>query len=361
MMHPRISMRACVAAALLALGGAGCAVNRAMYGTEWPQPVETHRVKTSDGWELDLKHIAAAPGGAKGLPVLVVHGIVTNGRNCDLDEEHSIARTLAARGFDVWVPSLRGVGESEHRPQPMGAGPDGYDFDAYARRDLPALVEYVRARTGRELRYVGHSMGGMLLYAYLSAGGTGIARAVTLGSPSRLHWTGELESLVKDFAFLAGLTGWAPLRSMSEATIPLHGAVDGPIERLLINPENTRPDVWQKLIAVGVDDLPGSLVEQFARWAEKDRIDSQDGSLDYIAGLEKVQVPMMVVAGKIDGIAPPWVVRPAFERLGAAEKRWLVVGEANGARADYNHMDLLVGDRASVEVFEPVARFLARE
>lgn len=347
--------------ALLALLPLGCAVNLAVYGTSWPEPVESHRVTTSDGWVLDVKRIAAAPGGAGGLPVVVLHGIVTNGRNCDLDADHSLARTLAARGFNVWVPSLRGTGPSEHRSQPLGAPADGYDFDAYARRDLPAIVEYVRAKTGRDLRFVGHSMGGMILYAYLSAGGTGIARAVTLGSPSRLHWTGALETWVKELSFLAGLSGWAPLRTLSTVALPLHGEFDGPLERLLINPENTRPEVWRALLAVGVDDLPGPLVEQFAGWARRDRIDSADGKVDYIGGLANVRVPMLIVAAKVDGIAPPWTVRPAYDALGAGEKRWVVVGEGNGARADYNHMDLLVGDRAPTEVFEPVARFLSRE
>ena len=94
--------------------------------------------------------------------------------SCDLDADHSIARLLARRGFDVWIPSLRGTGDSEHRTQ-VGTSPEGFDFDAYALRDLPAIIGYVREKTnGREVRYIGHSMGGMILYAYLSSGGEGI-------------------------------------------------------------------------------------------------------------------------------------------------------------------------------------------
>ena len=332
-----------------------------MYATPWPEPVETHRVHTSDGWELDLRHVKPTAKPLPAPPVIVVHGIVTNGRNCDVDESHSLARELAKRGFDVWIPSLRGTGESEKRWLATVDANES-DFDAYVTRDIPAVIDYVREKTGaREVDYVGHSMGGMILYGYLTRGGPGIARAVTLGSPVWMRWTGRIEQLVRAGAPFARAANLAPLRTTVMSTLPIQGSLDGPVERLLISPENTSVETWQKFMAVGVDDVPGGLGAQFASWMRRGRFDSEDKTIDYLNGLQRVTVPFLVIAGKIDGIAPPWMVRPAYEALGSTRKQWIVLGEANGQSADYNHMDMLLGDRASTDVFPLIAAFLASE
>jgi pimeloyl-ACP methyl ester carboxylesterase len=330
------------------------------YQTKWPEPVETHRVRTSDGWELDLRHVKPVGAQTHPRPVILQHGMVTNGRNMDFDEKHSLARALAKEGFDVWVTSLRGTGDSEKRSL-FSVADEETSFDAFVTRDMPAIISYVKEKTGvAKVDYVGHSMGGMILYAYLSRGGTDIERGVTMGSPVRLQWTGTMERLVRNRTRYAKLSKWFPLRSITRSASPLNGKLDGPIEHLLINPENIDPETWQGFLAVGTDDLPNALVAQFSGWLESGLFDSVDHSIDYLEGLRKVNVPIMVVAGKIDGIAPPWMVRPAYDALPSPEKRWLVLGEANGQHADYNHMCMVLGERAPTEFWPQIAAFLAR-
>jgi pimeloyl-ACP methyl ester carboxylesterase len=334
----------------------GCVIAR-FYATEWPAPVEALTVTTHDGWTLDLRHVAATGTPRHPRPVVLLHGIVTNGRNVDLDPTHSLARDLSRRGFDVWVPSLRGTGASEKRP--LSGVADDTDFDAYVTEDLPAIIAEVKRLTGVEaVDFVGHSLGGLILYAHLVRGGGGIARAVTLGSPVHLRWSGKLEEFARTGSGLAAYASWMPIATAVKSTLPLQGAYAGPVERMLINPENVTIDVWQRFLAVGVDDVPSGLAVQAAGWVARGCFDSRDHALDYLAGLRRVTVPILVVAGKVDGIAPPWAVRPAFEALGSPEKRWLLLAEANGLRADYNHMDMLLGDHAPDELFRHVAAFL---
>jgi pimeloyl-ACP methyl ester carboxylesterase len=340
---------------VLALLAASCA---SIYETDWPQPVETVRVHTDDGWELDLRHIKATGGTPHAVPVVVQHGIVANGRNMDLDERHSIARALAARGFDVWVPSLRGTGLSE-KPGERGHQAD-WSFDTYIQHDVPSYLAEIRARTGAaQVDWVGHSMGGMILYAYLSSGGAGVRRVVTMGSPVRLRWSGKVESAVRSVSSMAEVAARLPLRGFTRFAIPVQGEFDGPVERLLITPENTTPETWRRLLAVSVDNLPPPLLAQFAGWLERDRFDSREG-FDYLAGLAKVTVPVFVMAGRADGLVPPWCARPAYDTLGSTEKRWWIAGEANGLDADYSHMDLVLGERAATEIFPRVAAWLER-
>jgi hypothetical protein len=52
-------------------------------------------------------------------------------------------------------------------------------------------------------------------------------------------------------------------------------------------------------------------------------------------------------------------VKDAYRALGGP-KEWLLIGEENGAEADYGHLDLVIGERAGTEVFPRVLDFLDR-
>ena len=143
---------------------------------------EIHFVRTSDGWRLAL-HRHLPRGGGSGLPVLLCAGYACNRYFIDYDERYSLARHLAREGFDAWVLELRGRGLS--RPDPSCIRPRAWTFDDLAGIDVPAAVEHVAGRTGRRVAWVGHSMGGMVLYAYLGrhAGTAPLAAGVTLAAP----------------------------------------------------------------------------------------------------------------------------------------------------------------------------------
>jgi pimeloyl-ACP methyl ester carboxylesterase len=160
-----------------------------------PASAERHRARTSDGWELSMVRYRAK-GPPQGRPVILCHGIAANDRNMDLDDEHSMARWFAARGREAWTLSLRGTGGSDFA-SPRDGRPDDSDFDAYWKEDLPAAVAKVIQESGAtEVDWVGHSMGGMVLYAWLAHGGTGIGAGVTLGTPTRLDFGTGTERLL---------------------------------------------------------------------------------------------------------------------------------------------------------------------
>lgn len=120
--------------------------------------VERETTTTADGVPLVLKRLKT-PGA---VPVLLVHGLGANGDEWDLPSK-SMARFLAQQGFDVWVASCRRTGRAPYR----SGGRAGYSFDDLACLDMPALVEKVAAATGERPFLVGHSMGGMMVEAWL--------------------------------------------------------------------------------------------------------------------------------------------------------------------------------------------------
>lgn len=346
--------RAAVLLAAVAL--AGCAH---LARVPLPPSAELHRAKTQDGWELAM--VRYRPEGApRGRPVILCHGIAANDRNMDLDDEHSMARWFAARGREAWTLSLRGTGGSD-AASPRDGRADDSDFDTYWKEDVPAALARVREVSGAtEVDWVGHSMGGMVMYAYLAQGGAGVGAAVTLGTPTRLDFGTGTDRLLATVSPLLPTRGAFPSALGALLAAPWQGAVDdGPFQRLFYDPSNTRLDVWQRLMAYGTADVSWAVARQLTGMMRDGRFTSADGSIDFRAGLKSVKTPVLVVAARKDRIALVPAVRDAYRALGGP-KQWLLVSVANGARAEYGHMDLVVGEHAPQDVWAPVLDFLSR-
>lgn len=303
----------------------------------------------ADGHPVVLARFRAQGPRRAAEPVVLCHGLGANRFNLDLDDDVSLARHLARRGFEVYVLELRGRGRSV-RAGLRGLVPT-HGFDCYVRHDLPAALDAVRARHGAErVHWVGHSMGGLVLYALLARDPDAPVRsAVTVGSPvcMRLPWVLRLGLRV--LAALRLPLCWGRVAFLAA---PVTGWVAHPPIGLLVNPRNVRPARLRAACANLVADLSAGEVDHFARMA-RDRFGSRDGACDYAAGLAGARTPVLVVAGSADRLAPPDAVRAGFERLG---------GEAGGHRYrvhdGYGHGDLVIGDAAPAVVFPEVAAWL---
>ncbi len=128
-----------------------------LYGWEIKREVAV----TADGVKLVAKRYAN-PGG---IPVILLHGFASNYNTWDVPGK-SLGKFLADRGYDTWLFNLRGHGEWEYQSGP-NTGPGNWDFDTFAVYDIPAMIQKVYKTTGKKLFWIGHSMGGMLIYAYL--------------------------------------------------------------------------------------------------------------------------------------------------------------------------------------------------
>ncbi|MGV3619693.1 MAG: alpha/beta fold hydrolase [Archangium sp.] len=329
----------------------GCAH---VYGQDLPAEAERHRAKTDDGIEIELTRYHPK-GAAKRLPVVLCHGISANARNMDLDDRVSMARWFAAQGRETWTMSLRATGESTDPKGPV-------NFDDYWRHDLPAVVEYVKRVSGVEqLDFVGHSMGGLVLYAYLSQGGTGVRTAATMGSPTRIDYGSSIESLINDFGIrIVSPSGALPTSFLAKVGAPLEPLVDdGPIERFFYNPQSTRSDSFQRLLIYGTANVAGGVALQLSAMMRTGEFLSFDKRINYREDLAKVTTPILVVAARMDRIAVTPAVKDGYRALGGP-KEWLLITRANGTRGEYGHMDLVIGDRAADEVWSKVLNFFDR-
>ncbi|XP_071700515.1 triacylglycerol lipase 2-like [Rutidosis leptorrhynchoides] len=161
---------------------------------------EEHTVTTKDGYILSMQRIPAGRGGKKAdkPPVLLQHGLFMDGATWVLySPDESLGFVLADNGFDVWISNTRGTKYSRSHTSLSPNDPAFWEWswDELASFDLPALIQYVHDQTGRNLHYVGHSLGTLVAFSAFSKNQTiNLLRSAALLSP--IVYLGQVSSTV---------------------------------------------------------------------------------------------------------------------------------------------------------------------
>lgn len=132
------------------------------------RPMNIEWIPSRDGARIACKR---RPGA--GTPVILVHGLAVNADLWDIPDidspacrYRSLAATLGAAGFDLWMMNHRGCG----RPHMLSEPPPGqtdWCVDHSIVFDLPAVVAQVQRVTGQRPFLIGNSLGAMTIAAYL--------------------------------------------------------------------------------------------------------------------------------------------------------------------------------------------------
>ncbi|QRK05455.1 alpha/beta fold hydrolase [Archangium violaceum] len=344
---------------LFALLVSGCATGPGLRAAV-ALPSESLRIRTSDGWSLAMRRIPSE-GPARGRPVLLVPGLASGDVSLLLEPAHSLAGWLAAHGREVWTVSVRGTGDSDRTDAAAGRMP-GYGLDTLWREDFRAALRTVRQRTRSEqVDVVAYSLGALLLYAYLAEDGEGVGAAVTLAGPTRLDRSSPwLVGLAELGSGLVSREDTLDMGLLSSLTAPVQAWLRGnPVERFVFDTRNTPRERWRRFASCVFGELSGGVVEDFVRMSRTGRFTSREGGRDYREGLARVRVPVLVMAGEGDQLASVRAVHDGYLALGGP-KAWRLLGTRTGLAADYGHVDLILGDRAPLEVWTPLLVFLER-
>lgn len=351
-----------------------------------PSAVESFT--TEDGITLRLKRYVNE--GAQ--PVLLAHGFTGNGLEFDLPHrEHNLALFLAGHGYDVWISSFRGCGREPHL---CGVGDWRHSVDHLAALDAPALVRGVTEATGRLPVWIGHSMGGIVLYMYLQgaryireggayrfAGDAELAAernasvlgGITIGSPPGLHrgggdWIEVLERMPFFERGAASLVRYLDRASVKSPRVPVSfiGAVaerfprlgrlvamHGPIAIFLYNASNVDPDVGYSLIKQASDNVTTRMTAQIVALACDPDFKSYDGEYNYTANMGRITAPLFFITGTEDFVGPENVREYGHERVSSEVKRF------ENYRG-YGHTDLVMGRRVMDEVYPDILDWLEK-
>ncbi|XP_053618058.1 gastric triacylglycerol lipase-like isoform X2 [Plodia interpunctella] len=144
-------------------------------------PCESHYVTTEDHYILGLFRINTAPHNdscpcdyADREPIIYVHGLFLSGDDCIVPGRgRSHCYNFADACYDVWIANSRGNHYSRNHTT---LNPDkdkafwDFSFDEMARKDMPAIIDYVLEKTKKtQVVIVSHSQGATVTYLLCAA------------------------------------------------------------------------------------------------------------------------------------------------------------------------------------------------
>jgi len=312
---------------------------------------------TDDGWNIAM-HFHRPRYPKKGAyPVIFSHGIAVNKFGVDLDRAHSLAYFLKQNGYPVFVLSLRGVGKSYHSSR---YGYRDFSFDDIVEYDVAAVIRKAKELTGSpKVNWVGHSMGGMIMYGFLGrkiAGHEDVASFTAIGSPGRLdHARTSIWGAISKYPWMSQMLD---LKFGAQVVSPITGRFITPIEELVYNKEVVSSTTIRRLMKNGVENIAPGLSIQFTDWIKSGKEYTKDGSFNYRDSFKEIKIPSLFLAGARDHIAIRESVRFAFENTGSKIKELKIMGQEGGFPVDYCHTGLVLGDRAPLDIFPQVLEWL---
>ncbi len=316
--------------------------------------------RTDDGWNIALHYHKAVHPKEEYAPVIVVHGIATNKFVVDLDKHHSLPYYLKLQGYDVYAVSLRGCGRSYHESPSRY---EDFSFDDIVKYDVPAVIEKVKMLSASpRVNWVGHSMGAIIMYAYMGTctkeDKKNIASFVSLGGPGTLNHLGH--TLISLLSRFPNARRMIDLKFGAAIVTPIAGELYTPIDEVMYNPEVTGKATVKKIMKNAIENISAGLTDQFMLWIEQKKMTSMDSRFNYMELQKEINVPTLFIAGKKDGLATPESMKVVFDNCSSKEKEFYVISSENGFSGDYGHACLVMGEKASEDVFPIVEAFIEK-
>lgn len=245
-----------------------------------------------------------------------------------------------------------------------------WDFDHYLEEDIPTAVEYIRqhskAKDGKLLA-IGHSMGGILLYAMLAKSGFE-------GVPSNLAAIATLASSVDYTTSNSSLKMFLPLvhpaQALNVPAVPLGTllaaaypwASGPPYLFSWLNPQISaqdmmHPELLSKLVFNNFCTVPAKVVLQLTTAFREGGLCNRTGNFSYKDHLRECQTPVLALAGDKDLICPPEAVYETVKLIPQRMVNYRVFGNPEGPH--YAHYDLVGGRLATDEVYPCIIEFLS--
>lgn len=318
---------------------------------------EIHYAATGDGMKLAMFRYKPSRKNKSLPPVILCHGFACNRFSFDLNGI-SLASYLKNKGYDTWVLELRGSGMSD---KGKGKGWFSFNFDTYVDYDVDAAIACVCEETGaKKVDWIGHSMGGMIMYAYQGLYGRGkIRKFVSIASPFSMHMLSEPIKLLSHLRILIWPIRCVFLRFYI-AINTIFFYLQWPKVRHIVNHKNLPEGSYSRIMTNCFDNFSSDLSIQYGRWIAKKKFDRDDKEnyFDYLHGFAQVKLPMLFCVGNGDHFIKKENTRTSFDITQSTKKVWMEFGKETGCAEDYGHMDLVLGKNAEKEVFPEIFKWL---
>lgn len=326
---------------------------------------------TADGWKLGIRHIRPKQPDPNKLPVILCHGLGLNGTFWTITDNH-LAQQLADRGYDVFVPDMRGSGASIRtgrvgrinsvlRQSPFNEIGDGqWTVDDQIRYDVPAILTHVLNTTGKSrVNWVGHSLGGMLMYAYLevSPNSWRVANFVGMGSTITQAEIPQTDMLKSSRALRVLLKVASPGR-LGRPMMYWRPPGLAMIDRFYYTADCVDKLTVDRFYGYTLENPGAGALRQLDPYLEFGHFLSADRRYDYARLLPRITTPHLMIAGDGDIMSDVPSSYVTFDALSSTDKTFLRFGRNEGHVDDYGHCDLVWSRHAADEIFPPLIDWL---
>lgn len=139
---------------------------------------EKHAIETKDGFLLETRRIVNPKIGKTKKTVVLSHAMfltarvfLSNSPGGNVNESlevigNNIGFELAKRGYDVWLPNLRGKNIAfETQKYNRSNNPWAFSFDELVKFDVPAVIDYIMEKTQeKKIGWIGYSQGNAVIF-----------------------------------------------------------------------------------------------------------------------------------------------------------------------------------------------------
>jgi alpha-beta hydrolase superfamily lysophospholipase len=290
--------------------------------------------------------------------VLLIHGFAQNRYAFHLPTR-SMVNHLARAGLDVFNIDLRGRGRSGH----LGAQRPSAILE-FIREDVPTALEEIARLTGpRPVFLVGHSLGGFVAYAVAVDHRPRVAGIVALATPYHFalgsRWLDGFGAafLALDRRFPVPNLA-IPTRSFGSLVRATRRFIESPLYPFPIRGFRRgalEPEILNDHMRLAMDLGSISTLRGIFTWASERKTQGaarRERLLGYGHHFEALDVPLLVVSGAHDDLAPPASVKPAYALSTSSDKQY--------RELPFGHIDILVGRDAPLSIWPLIEAWIGQ-
>lgn len=291
--------------------------------------------------------------------VLLVHGFGQNRYTWHLPSR-SFVNYLARSGYDVFNLDLRGQGRSR-----LFGAPRPAKVHEYIEEDIPRALDEVRRTTGRDdIFMVGHSLGGLLAYCAAPLAPELVRGMCSIGSPYLFTKGSDTLAFIGGFIAMLDKLGIdirnppLPIRLIGQGINAARFFMESPLYPVKLRGWNAgaiEKEVLAEHLRLAFDLASLQVMVTMFRWKGQafggGPATDLDG-LSYAERFERCTLPLLVIAGTSDDLAPPASVEPAYIRSRSRDKSY--------RELPLGHIDLVVGTEAPTMTWRIVERWLSQ-
>ena len=244
--------------------------------------------QSKDGWRVTMEHFPHTRG--RGEPVLIYMGPLIHSRILRLGEGQFL-RSLQENGFDVFLFSHRGQRNSIRLPSIKSTSAN-HSWNDILHHDLPCAVDAIKRYTkATRIFMLGHGLGGLMTYSWLSGGGArDLAGNITIDAPA-LYTPRKIP--VRYQLIQQILAHWTQYPTKALAQLQAQRS-------LILHPEIS-PQRSRGILHHCLENISPSMAQQLTQWLRTGRFCSK--TQHHLSTIRSCTLPKLFLAGSHEDVS----------------------------------------------------------